>query len=394
MTVNRMPRLQLGILALLSAPLLLQAQEEEEPELDLSIWDKSVNLRGAFGYKDNVLLSTVDKQDSAFWQTTLDVMLLRADLETGANLTLFLTAEDRRYFADIEVEKEQLVLLQGKYERPINGEWFWSGTAQYMYVDQVFDASATEQLLETLPVKSHNYQLTPAIGRNLPWQSRLELRFVGERQHFNEPLDDYWEVGPQFVWTKSYGNKSELVASYTYDHRLYDSREQMEVVLEGENFAVLRPVPDTSLSYHQNEFEIGLNHSFDEARHWRSRSRFLFEINNDNGTGYYDYNRYRLSQRFGYYGDDWHATIEGRILHYDYDVQPVAEILSDPTLPAVVNPNEIRSNWEYLVAVHAEKNIWRKLTLFGDVEYEVVESNYSLEEYNVTTVMGGVDWEF
>lgn len=367
-------------MAVMAGPLLLQAQEEEEPELDLSIWDHSVNLRGALGYKDNVLLSSIDKQGSAFWQTAVDAMLLRADLESGANLTLFLTAEDRRYFADIDVEKEQLVLMQGKYERPFAEDWFWSTTLQYMYIDQVFDASATEQLLVTLPVKSHNYQLAPAIGRNLPWNSKLELKFVAERQHFNQPLDDYTEVGPQLTYTKSYGHKSEATASYTYDRRLYDTREELDL-----DFTALE---GTSLSYQQHEFELGLNHSWDEDRRWRSRARFLFELNDDSGTGFYDYKRYRISKRIGYYGKDWLATLEGRILHYDYDVQPVFD--EDLGAPG----DEVRANWEYIVAVHGEKNVWRKLSVFGDLEYEIVNSNYASEEYNVTTVMAGVDWEF
>lgn len=386
MTWNRRLGLGAGLLAAAAAPLWAQALEEEDLELDLSIWDKSVNLRGSLGYKDNVLLSKVDQQGSAFWQTALDLMLLRIDLESGANLTLFLTAEDRRYFSDIDVDKEQLLLTQGKYERPISDAWFWSVTAQYMYVDQVFDASATEQLLETLPVKSHNYQFAPALGRNLPWDSKLDLKLVAERQHFNQPLDDYWEIGPQITFTKSYGHKSEFTSSYTYDHRLYDTREELRLDFTSE--------AGTSLRYQQHEFELGLNHSWDENRRWRSRVRFLFEINEDSGVGFYDYYRYRLSKRIGYYGEDWHASIEGRILHYDYDLQPVLQSVSDdPDAPLFVS-GEIRSNWEYVAAIHAEKNVWRKLSLFGDIEYEVVDSNYSLEEYNVTTVMGGVDWEF
>jgi hypothetical protein len=249
-----------------------------------------------------------------------------------------------------------------------------------MYIDQVFDASATEQLLVTLPVKSHNYQVAPAIGRNLPWNSKLELKFVAERQHFNQPLDDYTELGPQLTYTKSYGHKSEATASYTYDRRLYDTREELDL-----DFT---PVEGTSLSYQQHEFELGVNHSWDEERHWRSRARFLFELNDDSGTGFYDYKRYRLSKRIGYYGKDWLATLEGRILHYDYDVQPVFdEGLGGPG-------DEVRANWEYIVAVHGEKNVWRKLSVFGDLEYEIVNSNYASEEYNVTTVMAGVDWEF
>src|SRR5688572_14159095 len=143
MTVNRKPGTTTRAIALLMFPLCVPAyaQEDEkspppvdpvigksanaeadadaDPELELAIWDYSVNLRGAFGYKDNVLLSNVDRQGSAFWQTALDAMMLRADLESAGNLTLFLTLEDRRYFSDIEVEKEQLALFQTKYEEPI-----------------------------------------------------------------------------------------------------------------------------------------------------------------------------------------------------------------------------------------------------------------------------------
>jgi len=243
-----------------------------------------------------------------------------------------------------------------------------------MYLDQVFDASATEELRQTLPVKSHNYQIIPSIGRNLPWDSKLELRMVGERQHFNQPLDDYWELGPQLIYSKNYGHKSEAAVSYTYDRRLYDTREELDLEFNS--------IPETSLSYQQHEFELGVNHSWDQERRWRSRARFLFEINDDSGPGFYDYKRFRLSHRLGYYGRDWQATLEGRIMHYDYRLQPVE------------GTDEIRANWEYIVAAHAEKIVWRKLSVFGDFEYEIVDSNYALEEYDVTTVMGGVDWEF
>jgi hypothetical protein len=150
------------------------------------------------------------------------------------------------------------------------------------------------------------------------------------------------------------------------------------------------PVEGTSLRYQQHEFELGLNHSWDSERRWRSRAKFLFEINDDNGSRFYDYKRYRLSKRIGYHRGDWLATLEGRILHYDYDVQPV----SDSSVGPLEITGEIRSNWEYVIAFHAEKTIWKNLSLFGDVEHEIADSNYALEKYTVTTVLGGVDWEF
>jgi hypothetical protein len=362
-----------SIALLTLCPALVWAAEEE-PKLELTLWDKSISLRGAIGYKDNVLLSAAQPQGSAFWLSALDVTLLRLSLEGGPNLTFFLSAEDRRYFSSEELEKEQLLLSQFKLEQPFLEAWTASAAIQYLYADQVYDASATEQILQTLPVKSHNLQFVPGIKRSLPWSSELELKFAVERQYFNEPLDDYWEIGPQLTYTKKYGNRSEVWVSYTFDHRAYDTRQEQTLDFE--------LVPDTSLEYTQHEFETGVNHSWDETRHWRSRARVLFEINDDGGTGFYNYHRYRLSNRFGYFATDWEATIEGKILHYDYQKQRVFE------------GTEIRSTWEYVVAGHARRTVWKKLSVFADVEHEISESNYALEEYTVTTVVGGVDWEF
>lgn len=348
--------------------------QDEELKLDSAIWDKSISLRGALGYRDNVLLGAAQPEGSAFWQTALDVTLLRASLESGPNFTFFLSAEDRRYLSAAEIEKEQLLLSQAKIEMPFLTDWTGGAAFQYMYVDQVYDASATEQILETLPVQGHNLQLSPTVERKLPWNSALELKLILERQYFNEPLDDYWEWGPQLTYTRYYGHRSEAAISYSLDHRSYDTREERTL-----DFA---PVPGTSLAYLQHEFELAVNHSWDVNRRWRSRLRTSLEMNSDGGTGFYDYLRYRLSKRFGYYGDGWNATVEGKILHYDYDQQPVFE------------GDEIRSTWEYVINGYIEKTVWKNLAIFADIEHEIAVSNYALEEYTVTTIMGGVDWEF
>ena len=91
---------------------------------------------------------------------------------------------------------------------------------------------------------------------------------------------------------------------------------------------------------------------------------------------------YRVIERFGYYGKDWQATIEGKILYYDYQKQPVPE------------GTAVRQLWEYDAGLHLEKTVWKQLKIFADYEYGTVSSNFPLEEYEANTVMGGVDWEF
>src|SRR5262245_24242913 len=104
----------------------------EEP-ISLSFWDKTVNLRGALGYKDNVLLSKAEKEGSAFWQSAFDFTLLRASLDQSPTITFFVSGEDRRYFSSRSVDKEQLLLSQMKATKPFAGDWTAGIVGQYLY---------------------------------------------------------------------------------------------------------------------------------------------------------------------------------------------------------------------------------------------------------------------
>jgi hypothetical protein len=353
---------------------LAAAETNEMEDVKLTLWDRTTNLRGAFGYKDNVLLSKSNPQGSAFWQTGLDFSLLRLDPESGMTVSLFFSGDDRRYFNADSINKEEIFLAQAKVSWEIGQNWEVGLPISYSYMDEVFDASATEQIFETLPVKAHRLGVAPYVTRELPWSSVLELRFNFDRQLFNEPLDDYWEYGPQLLWRKPYGNRSEFNISYSFRERPYDTRE----------FTTLdfQDIPGTSLTYRQHEVETSLNHSWDADRHWRTRTRLSYTRNEENGTGYYDYNRYRFAQRAGYYGKTWQAVVEGKVLHYDYIRQPVFET------------GGLRTLWEYVLGVRMEKNLLQKLKIFLETEHEWVDSNNEIEEYQVNTVMSGVDWEF
>jgi hypothetical protein len=371
-----MGRRRSGFLAVLAFSSLLSAARAED-EIDvpsLSFWDKTLDVRGALGYKDNVLLSKSDRQGSAFWLSGLDVTLLRASLDDSPTLTFFVSGEDRRYFSSESVDKEQLLLSQARLSKNINDNLTFGLLGQYVYADQVFDASSTEAVPEILPVKSQNIQAAVSISRDLPWNSKLEASFTGERQIFQDPLDSYWEAGPTLTWSKRYENHSDASLSYAFDYRDYDTRNAITLAFE--------LVPGSALAFDQHKLEFALDHSWDAARHWRNRTKFLFEINQDNSTGFYDYNRYRFAERFGYFATNWQATIEGKLLHYDYARQPV------------FGTSDIRSTWEYVLAFHAERTVWKKLKIFVEGEVDRADSNYAIEQYSANTVMSGFDWEF
>ena len=360
----------LNVLACIS---LAADNKDEGQDVKVSMWDRTTNLRGAFGYKDNILLSNSNPEQSAFWQTGLDFSLLRI-ADSGSTISLFFSGEDRRYFSAESINKEQLFLTQAKFSWEIGQNWEAGLPVNYSYIDEVFDASATEQILEPQPVISHRFSVSPYVSYKLPWESTLELKFYGDRQLLNDPLDDYWEYGPQLTWRKTYGYRSEVSLSYTYRLRPYDTKGFVTFDFE--------EIPGTSLIFRQHEFEFVLNHSWDEPRRWRTRTRLAYTRNEENGTGYYDYNRYRFAQRAGYYGATWQVVVEGKVLNYDYLRQPVAD------------SGDIRNWWEYILGLRVEKNLLPKLKLFLETEHEWVDSNNPIEEYHVNTVMSGIDWEF
>jgi len=347
---------------------------EDADEIDTTIWDKSINLRGAIGYKDNVILSRNNREGSAFWQTEAEVMAFRIDAEQGLTLTLFASGEDRRYFSADSIDHEQSLVTQAKVDWDFKPDWQTGLSLTYSYLNAVFDASATEDIFETLLVKSHRISLAPYISRDLPWNSTLEFQFNIERQFFNEPLDDYWEYSPQVSWKKRYGNRSDVTLSYTLHDRPYDTREALTLQFER--------IPNTTVEYLQHELESTWNHSWDTNRYWRTRTRLGVVFNQDNGDGFFDYTRYRFSERFGYYRKKWQAVIEGKVLYYDYARQ------------VVFGTSDVRQFWEYVVGVRAERNLLRKLKVFLESEHEWLNSNVPIDEYQVNTVMTGVDWEF
>jgi hypothetical protein len=368
MSIRR--RVSFVLLLLFSAKLY---SADLEP-IDTTIWDKSLNLRGSLGYKDNVVLSKNNEEGSLFWQSGLEVSLFRLDAENGVTLSMFASGDDRRYFSAESVSHEEFIISQARVDWEMNDNWETGMAVNYSYLEEVFDASATEQVPQTLLVKSHRVGASPYISRDLPWNSTLALKFNADRQFFNEPLDGYWEYGPELDWKKRYGNHSEATLSYAFHDRPYNTREQLDLGFND--------IPGSVLEFQQHEFEAVLDHSWDTNRTWRTRTRLGYLLNHDNGPGFYDYSRYRISQRIGYYGKAWEASVEGKVLYYDYVRQPVFET------------GEIRRMREYVLGLRVEKKLLGKLKVFFESEHEWVDSNNSLEEYTVNTVMSGVDWEY
>lgn len=358
---------RLAVSLLLTAPSLNAVEDKKE-----SLWDKSVNLSGAFGFKDNILLSKVQNDQSAFWQGDAELTVFRLPAD-GTTVSLFATFEDRRYFS-ASVNKEENALANATVSHSFGSRWETGLELQYSYLDQVLDASVTDFEAASLLVRAHIFSATPFVTRHLAFDTWAKLEFLTERDLYAFPLDDYWEYGPKLTFGKNFGHGSVASLSYWYHRRPSDTREERNL-----DFS---PIPGTILEFQQHEVEGQLRMNWDKKKRWRSRFRLGWRSNEDNGPGFYDYNRLRVAKRLEYRATSWSLSLEGKVLHYDYAVKPVS------IGEGIVN------RWNYLVGLRMEKQIRKQVKIFAESEHEWNVSNERLDQYEVNTVMGGVDWEF
>ncbi len=341
----------------------------------VSPWVFTTEISAGAGYKDNLLLSDVNREHSYVIRTTLDAGVSRLPLD-GPQFNFFLNGEDTRYPDGRGIHKEQTLVAIAQIKASFAEDFHVNLNAQYLYLDEVFDASITETNLTTLLARGHQFASTPELRWDFAANTSVQLEFLVQRQVFtSDDLDDYWETGPKLTLDFKYHPKSDLAFSIWFHDRRYDHRRQFTAAGVG--------VPDTHLRYHMQGFEVENNHYWDERRRWRSRTRLQFERNEDNGSGYFSYKRSQLREQLRYRSADWEISIEGRVSYYNFDLQTAAPLFTN-------RRHRIGSDIDIQVTRHLSKQ-WRVFLEFGR---EQSISNQKLDEYTANKVLAGVGWEY
>jgi len=362
----------LGRLLPLLGALSIGAAETPESPPSLAFWDKSLNLRVGGGYNDNVTLAHSAPEASAFVNTGLDAMIFRLPTD-GTELYFFLNADDTRFFSSPSVNKEQILIAQAQALHSFTPKWKGGLQLEYIYQDQVFDAS-TADFFSSVRAQGSGITGRPSVRWDMAPKYWLEVVGIATRQLFTEPLDGYWEGGPRMTFGHEYGSRSELHLSYEYTRRVYDTRE--DLTLDG------TPIPGTTLEFGRHAFQLLSRHYWDSERRWRSSSRLDLELNFDNGSGYYNYHKYQFSEQLRYRTKTWEISGQAKVNYYDYDLQDVSPTDTDK-----------RHRLGLILNLRAERNLFRHFKAFAQFEYERFLSNVPSDEYNVTTFSVGIDWE-
>jgi hypothetical protein len=339
-----------------------------------TLWDCSVSVRAAAGYKDNLMLSNKGAQDSAFWRSGLDLMLFRLP-SGGAEYSFFFSGDDWRFISGEQPDKEQTFFAVAQAEREIDGRWGYGCSLQYFYQDQVLDASITETNLFPIQVQGHGLAVRPGARLNIGHGAWAEVEFPLNRYYFAEPLDDYWEGGPRFVLRRPYGRQSEMSVSYEIGQRRYDTRLRTDA--DGYS------IEGTSLEFMVQRAEFAWSHYWETKRRFRTVLKGGFESNQDNGSGYFDYKRYFASLGLRWKSGAFEARASGSLGVYDYSVQPGAEGL-DPK----------RAKTTVTLDASLGLNLSKRLRAFAEFEHEESLANIPFDNYRVNTVCSGLEWEF
>jgi hypothetical protein len=337
----------------------------------LVLWDKTLNVSVGGGYRDNVLRTSVAPESSAFFSSSADFSLIRLS-ESGAQWTFFGMGEDIRYFDSKSVPKEQFFSGTGQFQIPLGLHNRLGAVANYLYQNQVIDVSETEVNLSRVFVEGHSASFMPEWQYLFTPALRLKINGAMLRQIYVSELDDYWEGGGRIGLVYKFGPRSEVWLGYESRHRFFDTRTQTD----SEGFSI----PDTSLVYWQHEIGTGWKHYWDEKRHWRTTTKVGLLLNRDNGSGYFDFERWQVAQQIRWQSGPWLATANGRLGYYHYSVQTFAD--------------EHRERAYYGVDLRLERRLGKYVYLFAGGEREWDFSNDPLDEYKDWMATLGVGVEY
>jgi hypothetical protein len=342
-----------------------------EADFKIPLWYDVLSFRGSGGYKDNVLLSETNTIGSPFASCGGGLMVYR--LPTSGWLFNFLASADyTRYFSSAVSTSDETAAAAAQATRNL-GNGFSSGFGlNYLFQHQVLDltALATNGVGEVI---GHNFT-----GR---WFARkdfktgwIEADTSGTRQLLAAPLDGFWQFGPKIVLGRHLSPASDLTLSYQWNYVMFDARQ--DVTAQGS------ALPGTSLRMENQVAELAWSRSWDAKARWNTSVSAGFESSQDNGSGYFNYYLYRVAPKFEYRAATWKISALCRLGAYEYPVETTS-----PSSSTLLGRSYLSA------ALHAEKNLSKKLKLFADYLYDSSYSNVDTLRYGANTASLGLSWQ-
>lgn len=345
-----------------------------EPLPALNVWDYLVTIRTGVGYRDNVLLSHSEPVGSSFFAGGAEVFVSRIALD-GPQFFFYASGDVNQFFDTQAITNEALAFARAEVKQDLGSRFEASLAGEYLFQDQVLDLSITETNRTALLVMGHTVAARPALRRDFSDRFYAGIEGLASWQVYQTDLDDFREIGVKPAAGWRYGHRSEVGLSYQPIWRTYENEEALD--------ASGQPIPGETRAFVQQDVRLTWRHNFDAERHWRGMARVGFKHNEDNGGGYFDFNRYSATLQLRHQSSNWALWLEGGLAYYRYTTQTVSE--TDPSLRRQLNVT---------ASINCERRLTRFLKLALSYEYQQTLSNNALETYSVNTVIGSLWWEF
>jgi hypothetical protein len=337
----------------------------------VAVWDVSVRTEVGVGYKHNVLLTSVAPESSPFVSVAADASFIRLS-ETGSELTMFFLGQDMQFSDVPSVDGERFASGVMQYAQPVGLGNKLGIELSSLYQNQVMDVSESETNLARMLVEGVDVSLSPKWSHTFGAGREVRCEIFGGPQLYAGDLDSYWQTGAKLAFVQGYGNKSEVSLSPQFAYWLYDGREQTDA--EGAN------IPGTTMAYWRPEVAGQWRHNWDEQRRLTTTTKLGWLWNQDNGSGYWNYDRLTLGQRVRWRSGKWETAVGVRLGWYFYTLQTV--------------DGEPRERFYTTVDVRVDRSLGKRWFVYANAEADWNWSNEPLDTYNDWTAGAGVGAEF
>ena len=340
------------------------------------LWDEQCSVSSGLGYKDNVLLSALNPQGSAYSLNSVDLMAYRMPLD-GWEIVASLMGDDTRYWHNVGTDREDLFTGSLRVARKFSSGWEFGLEGRGLYENQVLDVSTDTGTPTTTLVEGFSLTAQPWVRRDL-WQGlwiKMELPFT--QWILASPMDNYQDYGPVAAIGWDAGKRADVVFSYAVAYQPHESWMGTDV-----NGNVL---PGTPLEMYQEKTELAWHQYWDQDRHWRSGTRLAAVWKKDNASGYFNYFEYHFAQDLRWQTRDWMVRASAQWSNDDYPIQTIHTHFPDLLY---------RTLWS--LSLEVERRLFKSLKGYAKYEYQAADSNQwgNAGTYHANNYLLGLKLEF
>lgn len=338
----------------------------DEPE-----WEFDLMMRAGIGHGDNVLYGAYEQMASGYFLGSVDGLAYRLAEAGETNAYLYFYGEHYSYFEDVDPGRLYITQLQAS--RPLDSLRTLGLTGTHIFYDQVFDASADLDSFDTFGVSAHQMEAIPHLEAFLKNGIHLKLEVILGATRYEDSYEDSNNAGVRLNLRKPLGPGAILEAFYLHDQRSYRSK----LPRDADGYSM-----EGGLRYRIDEASLKWRARGAEPEDWGYSTRVRYLRQSDNTSGYYDYDRVRVSQSVSRTLNNWEASLAVGFTRYDYAVRKADFYANDQLWRESI---ELVLNLKHPLGAGA----W----LFLDGQGEHNRSNSPENVYDAMRLTAGVEWE-